>query len=262
MLIDWFTVGAQALNFLLLVWLLKHFLYKPILHAIDEREKKIAAELADADSKRTEAKKEKDDFQHKNEEFDRQRTELMSNATNDAKTEREKLIAEATKAADAFSEKRLASLRKEEANLRESIIKKVQQGVFSISRKVLKDLAESDLDERIVNVFIRQLKESSFTHSKMPVTVYTAFSMSSTLQTSVKKQMQEMFGADAQIEFQTNPNLMSGIEITSNGQKVAWSIESYLIALEKNVDEMTKKKEKKVEPKVEEKKTEVKPGAS
>ena len=38
MLIDWFTVGAQALNFLILVWLMKRFLYQPILHAIDERE--------------------------------------------------------------------------------------------------------------------------------------------------------------------------------------------------------------------------------
>jgi F-type H+-transporting ATPase subunit b len=37
MLIDWFTVGAQVLNFLILVWLLKRFLYGPILDAIDAR---------------------------------------------------------------------------------------------------------------------------------------------------------------------------------------------------------------------------------
>ena len=57
MLIDWFTVGAQTLNFLILVWLLKRFLYKPILNAIDAREKRIAAELADADVKKAEAEK-------------------------------------------------------------------------------------------------------------------------------------------------------------------------------------------------------------
>ena len=56
MLIDWFTVGAQALNFLVLVWVLKHFLYKPILDAIAAREKGIAAKLADADAKTKEAK--------------------------------------------------------------------------------------------------------------------------------------------------------------------------------------------------------------
>jgi len=58
MLIDWFTVGAQALNFLVLVWLLKHFLYKPILNAINAREKGIASKLADADTKQKEAQKE------------------------------------------------------------------------------------------------------------------------------------------------------------------------------------------------------------
>ena len=60
MLIDWFTVGAQVLNFLILVWLLKRFLYKPILDAIDAREERIAAELADADAKKAEAQKERD----------------------------------------------------------------------------------------------------------------------------------------------------------------------------------------------------------
>ncbi|MFQ3186924.1 MAG: F-type H+-transporting ATPase subunit b, partial [Marinomonas primoryensis] len=52
MLIDWFTVIAQLINFLVLVWLLKRFLYRPILNAIDAREKRIADELADADEKR------------------------------------------------------------------------------------------------------------------------------------------------------------------------------------------------------------------
>ena len=70
MLIDWFTVGAQALNFIILVWLLKRFLYKPILNAIDAREKRIAGALADANQKKVEAQKERDLFQHKNEEFD------------------------------------------------------------------------------------------------------------------------------------------------------------------------------------------------
>jgi F-type H+-transporting ATPase subunit b len=50
-------------TFLILVWLLKRFLYKPILHAIDERERRIAKELADADTKKTEAEKERDEFQ-------------------------------------------------------------------------------------------------------------------------------------------------------------------------------------------------------
>src|SRR5471032_2465585 len=105
MLIDWFTVAAQALNFLLLVWLLKRFLYRPVLAAIDEREKRIAAQLQDAEKKKAEALKEQTDFQHKNEEFDKQRSALLLETTNAAKTEREKLLGAARQDSEALRSK-------------------------------------------------------------------------------------------------------------------------------------------------------------
>jgi len=92
MLIDWFTVGAQALNFLILVWLMKRFLYQPILRAIDARETRIAAELADADAKKAEAQTERDEFRRKNEEFDQQRAALLSKATDEVNAERHRLL--------------------------------------------------------------------------------------------------------------------------------------------------------------------------
>ena len=113
MLIDWFTVGAQALNFIILVWLLKRFLYRPILDAVDAREKRIAAELADADEKKAEAKKERDEFHHKNEQFDQQRAALMSKATDEANAERRRLLDNARNAADALSTKRQKALQNE-----------------------------------------------------------------------------------------------------------------------------------------------------
>lgn len=65
MLIDWFTVGAQTLNFLILVWLMKRFLYQPVLDAIDAREQRIAQELADAAQKQAQAQQEREEFQKK-----------------------------------------------------------------------------------------------------------------------------------------------------------------------------------------------------
>lgn len=106
MLIDWFTVAAQAINFLILVWLMKRFLYKPVLNAIDAREKRIATELANADTKKAEAQKEHDEFQQKNTEFDQQRAGLMSKATGEAQAERQRLLDDARKDADAASSKR------------------------------------------------------------------------------------------------------------------------------------------------------------
>src|SRR5450631_3388047 len=104
--IDWFTVIAQVINFLILVWLLKRFLYKPILHAIDEREKGIASQLAQAEAKKVEAQQERDDFQHKNEAFEKERAALLSKATNEAQAERQRLLDEARKDAELLRAKR------------------------------------------------------------------------------------------------------------------------------------------------------------
>src|SRR5271168_198154 len=158
MLIDWFTVGAQALNFIVLVWLLKRFLYKPILNAVDAREKRIAAELADADAKMAEAQRERDEFLHKNEEFDQQRTSLLSKATDDANAERQRLLDDARKAADALSAKRGEAMRSDANNLNQAIRRRTQQEVFAIARKALSDLATANLEERMCDVFIGRLR--------------------------------------------------------------------------------------------------------
>ncbi len=85
MLIDWFTVGAQAVNFLILVWLLKRFLYKPVLAAVDAREKKIAAQIADAAALDAKAQAERADLHQRSEALNREREGLLRKATEEAK---------------------------------------------------------------------------------------------------------------------------------------------------------------------------------
>src|ERR1700689_4724793 len=156
--IDWFTVAAQAINFLILVWLLKRFLYKPILHAIDERERGIAAQLAQAEAKKAESQKERDDFQHKNEAFDQERAALLKKATDEAKAERQRLLDEARKDADSLRAKRQEALRNEQRNLNQEVTRRTQKEVFAIARKTLSDLASIGLEERMSEVFIQRLR--------------------------------------------------------------------------------------------------------
>src|SRR5690606_10048185 len=126
MLIDWLTVIAQALNFLILVWLLKRFLYKPILNAIDAREKKVADELADADAKEAKAEKEKEEFRRKNEEFDQQRAALMNKAKDEAQAERQRLFEEVRKEASDLRTKQQEALKNDKENLNQAISHRVQ----------------------------------------------------------------------------------------------------------------------------------------
>ncbi len=252
MLIDWFTVGAQALNFVILVWLMKRFLYKPILDAIDAREKSIAAELANADAKKAEAQKERAEFQRKNEEFAQQRVTLLSQATDDAKVEVQRLLDEARQAAEVLSAKRQETLNNEAHDLSQAIGRQTREEVFAIVRKVLRDLATTSLEERMSEVFTRRLREmdsqtkahlgATLKTASEPALVRSAFEMPTQPRAAIQNALDETFAVAVRVRFETSSDLIGGIELITNGQKVAWSIDDYLGSLEKSVASLVGKR--------------------
>ena len=245
MLIDWFTVAAQMLNFLILVWLLKRFLYQPILNAIDAREKRIAAELADATAKKTEAEKERDDFQNKNKAFDEQRSALLAKATDEAKAERERLLDEARKAADSLRAAQASALHNDQVKLGSEITRLATEQVFEIARKTLSDLATVSLEERIGEVFTRRLREmngkakqelgDALKTSPDASVVRSAFDLRAEQKAAIQNALNETFSSEIRIRFETSQAQVCGIELTANGQKISWSIADYLKALDQKV---------------------------
>jgi F-type H+-transporting ATPase subunit b len=253
MLIDWFTVGAQALNFVILVGLMKRFLYKPVLDAIDEREKRIAAELADAAAKKAEAAKERDECQHKQVEFDQQRSAVMKQATEEAAAERHRLLEAARQAADALGVKRHEALRAEAQGLGEALRQRAQEEVFAIARKALADLATTSLEERFGDVFTRHLREmgsedkarlTDALRAASPALVRTAFDLPDKERARIQSALNETCLADVHVRFETAPDRVCGIELATNGLKVGWNIESYLASLQDSARELLKEREK------------------
>jgi F-type H+-transporting ATPase subunit b len=245
MLIDWFTVGAQALNFLILVWLMRHFLYQPVLNAIAAREKRIAAELAGADAKRAEAQKEHDEFDGKNQAFDAQRAALLGQAEAAATSERDRLMAEARKDADTLRANQQTALRNDQARLGQEFTRLAADEVFGIARKTLADLATVSLEERIAEVFTRRLHEmdakgkaaltAAVRASTDPALVRSTFALPPDQQAAIQNALNETCSAAVRVRFETAPAGLSGIEVTANGEKLAWSIADYLAVLEKKV---------------------------
>jgi F-type H+-transporting ATPase subunit b len=245
MLIDWFTVAAQVVNFLILVWLMKRFLFKPITSAIDEREKHIAAELADADAKKTNAEKERVEFENKNEDFDQQRAALMSKATGEAKAEHVRLFEQARKDADDMRAGQAAALRNEQTRLSGEITRLAAEQVFDIARRALSDLANVSLEERVGEVFIRRLRALNgndrealglaLKTTSEAALMRSAFDLPAEQRAAIQNALNETFAAEIHIQFETALSAICGIELTANGQKLEWSINGYLKSLDEKV---------------------------
>jgi F-type H+-transporting ATPase subunit b len=136
-------------------------------------------------------------------------------------------------------------------NLNQAISRRTQQEVFAIARKALGDLATTSLEERLGEVFTRRLKEmnakskarfgDALKTASDPALVRSAFDLPAEQRAAIQNALNETFSADVHVRFETAPDLISGIELTANGQKVAWSIADYLTSMEKGVDELLKK---------------------
>jgi len=232
------------------VWLLKKFLYKPVLDAIDEREKKIVARLEDAKSKNEAAKKEQDEFAEKNKQFDAQKKELMDKAIADTKLQKDKLLEDAGKEVDALHAKQQKAIVDMQQNLKKIIAQQTQKEVFGISRKTLKDLAGVDLEEQAAKLFISRLQQlkdqkkqqfiDAFKSVAKPILIQSAFELQEKQQTEIKKVVDEILGAQTEIEFKAAPEIIGGIELNANGYKLSWSISAYLDLLQNSLSNTLK----------------------
>jgi F-type H+-transporting ATPase subunit b len=237
-LIDWFTVCAQALNFLILVWLLKRYLYKPVLAAIDARERKIAARIADAASQEKKAQVASDDIRKRNEAFDHEQQGLMRKAANEGAAERQRLIDSARQESQLLRVKLTQALDAERAELGRQLSLRTQAEVFALTRKALSELAGTSLEDRMVEVFIDRLRAlPRIAAATLPATPARAVMVRSACDPSpvgrakLEAAIRERFGVTAALRFETVPDYVCGLEVSVDGTKLAWSVADYLSTL-------------------------------
>lgn len=252
MLIDWYTVGAQAINFLILVWLLKRFLYKPVLAAIDAREKRIAAELQQAATAKAEAQKERDDLRQQNESLLGQREELVRRATVDAGTQRQHLLDAARLESQELRSKLMSTVKDERAALNLELVTRTREEVFALARKTLADLAGVTLEDRMLEVFIRYIQQMNDVQKSevapparirsaatafaaeglAPALLRSAFELSPAQRVNIAAALEEWPCKGATLRFETSPDLICGLELTVDGRKLSWNVAAYLVCLE------------------------------
>jgi F-type H+-transporting ATPase subunit b len=248
MLIDWFTVAAQVLNFLILVWLLKRYLYKPVLDAIDAREMRIKSELADAAGKQAEAQTERESLRTKNAAFDAERAGLMAAAAEQGTAERSRLMGEARQEAGGLRAQYAQALRADEARLGGQISRLAQEQVFAAARQALTDLCDTRVEDRIADAFLHRLRAMDAGNKALLATAFgsaadaalvrSSIELSAEQRTAIQKTLNTVFAADIPLRFDTNPDVICGIELSVGGQKLSWSVAEYLDALERKVGEL------------------------
>lgn len=220
--LSWTTFVLEAINFLVLVWLLKRLFYVPVKRAITERRAAVQKTLQDAEKARLDAEDLKSKYEGRLQEWEqekeRQRDEFRTEL-NEERVRQLKLIENSLK-----MEREKAEVReqKQAAERRANEEKQAIHQALQFASRLLGDLASQELEGRIVdltlghiasetdrlpNTFAPQSKDN---HS---VTVRTAYPLTESRQSALAATLKQRFGADLPITFNVDQRLLAGLEI-------------------------------------------------
>ncbi len=242
MLIDPFVVVAQLVNFALLVWLLRRFLYGPITRAMAAREARIRAETEDARRLRSEAAAEGDQYRALLTEFEAEREARLASVHSEVDELRKSRLSEARAEVQAQRERWQHTLAQEkEAFLRELRLRVGQESLAAM-RRAFAELADEELEERLVNRFVERMREMDPVDREQLIAaarddgngflVTTAFPPSEAQRDQLGREIAALFSTDFPVSFETDPQCVAGVEVRAGGLKVAWTIDDYLHSLE------------------------------
>lgn len=244
MLINWFTVLAQIVNFLILVVLLKFLLYDRIIRAMDEREAKIRSRLKAAEVKAKEAEQEADTFRSKNQELDKKREKMIAQAKEEAEAHRKELTEQARHAASNLKSAWQEAIQREKATFIQNLKTSTGTQVYAIARKALGDLVDADLEDRTIEKFLsgirgmdkkkREALVGSIRQAGDEVLIRSAFELSPAMRQKVTRALHKHFSDALTVHYETRSELIMGVELKVRGHKIAWTLQNYLDDLEEN----------------------------
>ena len=247
MQIDWFTFGAQLVNFLILIGLLRRYLYGPVMDAMDEREHNINARLEEARERREAARQKAEEYKAMQEAFEAERDERWHEVEEAAEERRRALIDEAREEVEHLERAWRESLKQERETFLQTLSERAVEETIALTRRVLRDLANAELEAQALGHFVEHLAhlegdergalEDAFAASKGRATVRSAFGLSDDQVDRIREALRDYSPADVNLQVETDDALGIGVTVRVGDRKVAWTLERYLTDLVDRVRE-------------------------
>lgn len=246
MSIDLFTFFAQMFNLLLLLYLLRRFLYLPVLKAVDERQKFIERELKKAASSHKEALRLEAECRQKMAEIDAQKQEILSQTRAEAAVLAEKLANEAKAQFEADKsqwKQRLAGEQKTFELAMQNLIlehfNKLADGALKQMADVsLNDLILNKLKEKISALPVRKKQEFAAAYqNKKQLFVRSAQKISAEQKQKVKDflRVQLELPEETKFKFEVDKKLVCGVALQADEQLIDWNLAGYMNEFQKNM---------------------------
>ena len=248
MIIDWYTILFQIINFLILVFLLRYFLYGPIVKAMDERERKIVEREEEAEAGRKKAEEEEKKFRQESQELEEQKEELMDEARSAAEEEKAELLNEARSEVSETRRRWEEAFEREKESFTGELRRRIGRQACSVARRCLEDLADARLEELTWNIFTGKLDDlpdpdrqdllKGLQENAYKLNLQSAFETpAERLQDLESKLVKVLPETEKKLSLSAKKDseLICGLELEAGGYRISWSVDSYLGDVESEI---------------------------
>jgi F-type H+-transporting ATPase subunit b len=222
--LNWSTFVLEIINFLVLVWILKHFLYKPVLDVIARRRAGIEKTLADAKAHHEDAEKLQQQYEGRLADWEQERQQARNKLAEEIEAERADKLTKLQAELDQQREKaRVAEARRQSDAMRKIEETALEQGARFATR-LLEQASGPDTEARLIELVIDQLKQlsdervaalrNSFVQSVEAIVVVTAYSLADQQCQALQQLLAEIATPDIPLRFEQNSELLAGVRIT------------------------------------------------
>jgi F-type H+-transporting ATPase subunit b len=248
MQIDWLTVAAQIVNFLVLVWLLQRFLYRPITEAMARREARIETRLAEARDARAEVEAEARRLRERQAELDAARDATLQQARQDAADLRQQLEEDLRQ---EMGQRRKAwedHLLEDRAAFADRLRREAGHEVIGIVARVLRDYTGGDIAGQMADSFATRLatldtdaRDKLARAAGRPeacARVDSSMPLGPEERARLTRAIQDTVAPGLEVEFVQDDTLLLGLRLTIGAQTLEWSAAHYLDRLKLTLDEI------------------------
>ncbi len=251
MSVDLITLCAQILNLLILIWLLKKFLYKPVLSIIEARQSYIKEQLDHASQMQEQAFKAQKEYQNQLDLFEKEKQIKIQTLNDEMELQKENLLKDISLTIKAEKDKWAQNILNQKKDFDEQLSSLIITQFKVLAGSAFSELASSSLQaemiQRFKDEFHKKIKQSQkdiqskIQGEKISITVNYAINLTSKQKNDLKDFLiNELDFKQILVSFKQNPNLICGIEIQIGEHRILWDLKSYLQQFTNNLnDNMT-----------------------
>ena len=217
---DWTTFALEAVNFLILVWILKHFFYRPVLAVIETRRAENEKNLVQADTLRSEAQLLKDEYANRLEAWERERVAAKARLDEEISAARAARLAALEGEITQERKRREALETRARSDRQQTLERQAVTIAARFAARLLERLAGPELEAKLVDLALSELDthppdklealRAALREPGVRVKVVTAYPLGETRRSAFAQAFSQLAGRPVGPLFAEDPVLRAG----------------------------------------------------